>query len=122
MPRKHLSTEAARLAQRAQQRDWYRRNKAAHYKLVKANHRKRLARIRAMVNAIKTQPCADCGHTFDPVCMDFDHRPGEIKVADIARLSARGGSEAVLLAEIAKCDVVCACCHRLRTKRRGGWR
>lgn len=117
MPRKHPTSDAARTAQRASQRAWYRRNKASHYVLVKANSARRNARIRADVDAIKSQPCTDCGGTFDPICMDFDHRPGEIKVADVARL-ATGGSEARLYAEIAKCDVVCSNCHRLRTKRR----
>ncbi|HZT79397.1 MAG TPA: hypothetical protein VFA26_04215 [Gemmataceae bacterium] len=50
--------------------------------------------------------------------MDFDHRPGErsheLCMADLAMLKSR----AALLAEIAKCDVVCANCHRERTPRR----
>jgi hypothetical protein len=33
---------------------------------------------RAAINKIKSAPCMDCGLTFPAVCMDFDHRPGEI--------------------------------------------
>lgn len=61
----------------------------------------------------------DCGGTFDPVCMDFDHRPGELKLFNIAawRQYSAKVTTAKLLTEIAKCDVVCANCHRLRTHR-----
>lgn len=48
--------------------------------------------------------------------MDFDHRPGETKLFDIC-LGYRY-SRKKLDAEIAKCDVVCANCHRDRTYKR----
>jgi hypothetical protein len=53
--------------------------------------------------------------------MDFDHVRGT-KVADLARLRLARGGWSKLVAEIEKCDVVCANCHRLRTKlrREGG--
>jgi hypothetical protein len=57
----------------------------------------------------------DCGGTFPPECMDFDHRPGEKKLFGIGQ-GLRRKLEA-LLAEIAKCDLVCANCHRIRTHR-----
>lgn len=62
-------------------------------------------------------PCADCKHTYDPVCMDFDHLPGYSKVDDVASLPNRG-SPNLIRAELVKCEVVCANCHRLRTKLR----
>lgn len=51
--------------------------------------------------------------------MDFDHRPGEEKLFTIA--SASEQPRAVLMAEIAKCDIICSNCHRIRTAERGGW-
>lgn len=69
------------------------------------------------MHAAKSVPCADCGGTFDPVCMDFDHRPGEVKSRSVARMVGYPHDE--IRREIAKCDVVCANCHRLRTKSRG---
>jgi len=72
--------------------------------------------VRAAIAAAKSAPCLDCGNTFDPVCMDFDHRPGEAKKFGIARFGDR--PLGVVLQEIAKCDLVCSNCHRLRTHRR----
>lgn len=63
-----------------------------------------------------TTPCADCGRFFPPECVDFDHVRGE-KVSAVARMLSQRSTQA-LLNEIAKCDVVCACCHRTRTKAR----
>lgn len=79
---------------------------------------KRRSKHRAAVVAAKSVPCADCGGTFDPVCMDFDHRDGVEKLKEVSRLVYTTSVD-VVLAEIAKCDVVCANCHRLRSKARG---
>lgn len=73
---------------------------------------------RAIVLQLKAQPCADCHQTFDPVCMDFDHRAGERKRACVSELANKGSILAVVIDEISKCDLVCANCHRLRTKSR----
>ncbi len=73
--------------------------------------------IRILINEAKAAPCMDCGRTFDPVCMDFDHRPDEIKEHAIGSRKYTI-SKTQIRAEIAKCDVVCANCHRLRTKAR----
>jgi len=53
--------------------------------------------------------------------MDFDHLPGEDKVKYISKMVARSWSLAKIDAEIAKCELVCANCHRIRTARRQGW-
>lgn len=78
------------------------------------------ARLRAtvrkkLVDDIKLEAgCMDCGvKDYIPEVYDFDHRPGEEKVGNIA--SMKVGNMEKLLAEIAKCDVVCANCHRVRT-------
>lgn len=70
-----------------------------------------------IIRMAKAVPCTDCQRMFPTVCMDFDHRPECGKTENVAMLKSR--KKEILLAEIAKCDVVCACCHRLRTQRRG---
>lgn len=76
------------------------------------------AEMRAAVRAAKDRPCADCGGEYPSFVMDFDHVRGE-KVASIAvltyKLAATRAGLARLVAEMAKCDVVCANCHRVRT-------
>jgi len=80
----------------------------------------RLAERRALVWEAKDRPCMDCGGRFPPVAMDFDHRPGEVKLDDISKLMQKASNEA-LIAEMAKCDLVCANCHRVRTAQRQEW-
>jgi hypothetical protein len=56
--------------------------------------------------------CVDCGED-DPLVLEFDHRSEKL-----LRASETAAGRPVL-DEIAKCDVVCANCHRRRTARRG---
>ena len=69
--------------------------------------------LRDYRNEAKDVPCMDCGNRYPAVCMDFDHR--EDKKFNIGGSSV---SKETLIKEIAKCDVVCANCHRLRTQAR----
>lgn len=74
---------------------------------------------RAAIQAIKVERgCADCGWNENPVALDFDHRDGETKLLNIGQAVSRVSLDR-LLAEIAKCDVVCARCHRIRSHERG---
>ncbi len=69
------------------------------------------------IQKAKLKPCTDCGQSFPPECMDFDHRQGEAKLFNLSGMRTRKRTDLAL--EIAKCDVVCACCHRIRTRKRG---
>lgn len=74
----------------------------------------------AIARQIKLESgCVDCGYDAHVEALEFDHLPGNEKVSDIARLVGLSRtSKSRLLAEIAKCEVVCANCHRVRTARR----
>jgi hypothetical protein len=78
----------------------------------------RVLLAKRLVREAKRQPCADCKRRYPYYVLDFDHRPGEAKKANLSILVKRGASREVLLAEIAKCDLGCANCHRKRTYRR----
>ncbi len=87
-----------------------------HSDKVKATTAKRAARLTARIAELKANPCLDCGGTFPPECMDFDHRPGEVKLFGVSHGKAYAWER--VEAEIAKCDLVCANCHRIRTRAR----
>ena len=71
----------------------------------------------ADISKLKEAPCTDCGKTFPPECMDFDHvKERGPKLFNIAARVAC--SPKVIAAEIAKCDLVCSNCHRIRTRQR----
>ena len=71
----------------------------------------------ALIQTLRVCACMDCGRQFPFYVMDFDHRvPGE-KAFEITRMLGRTSTQN-LLDEIAKCDIVCANCHRERTFRR----
>jgi hypothetical protein len=65
------------------------------------------------------KPCADCGSVLPPAVMQWDHLPGTDKTAELGRLWRTYCKQRVL-DEIAKCELVCANCHALRTLRRRG--
>ena len=50
--------------------------------------------------------------------MDLDHLPEHEKSFGLSRAFFHPYSAAVVLAEIAKCQAVCANCHRIRTEAR----
>ena len=62
---------------------------------------------------LKSKPCTDCNKSYPPYVMQFDHRPGEIKSNEVGTML--GCSEDKIASEIAKCDLVCANCHAIRT-------
>src|SRR5574341_1978236 len=70
----------------------------------------------SMIATIKIdRGCIDCGYNENPAALDFDHVRGE-KLAGIGQL--RGTEISVLMAEIDKCEVRCANCHRISTAER----
>lgn len=76
----------------------------------------RYREARAVINAMKDRPCADCGGRFPPCAMDFDHPDPKHKAFTVADV-AGGGLTPKLLAEIAKTQIICSNCHRVRTER-----
>lgn len=73
--------------------------------------------IQIWYEAIKSNPCTDCGNKFPTCCMDFDHI-SEDKTAKIGQLATHCTDKQIIQEEIDKCELVCANCHRIRTSRR----
>lgn len=83
-----------------------------------ALYREKLAAVQAYKLAVG---CADCGYADHPEALEFDHLPGHPKRFAITSAIFSGFSFAAIFEEIEHTEVVCANCHRLRTKvrRRG---
>jgi hypothetical protein len=101
---------------RAYQRAHYHTNK----EIWRRKRMKYEAKIRALIVEAKDKPCQDCGGRWHPLVMEFDHLPGTKKRANLGDPLARKWGWATVQEEIAKCDVVCPTCHRIRTLRRLG--
>ena len=94
--------------QRQYERDWYARNRDKAIAKVK----KRKRAINEWFRAYKgTLACIRCGES-DPVTLDFHHRNPTEKEFSFHELWFRGWSVNRIMSEIAKCDVLCANCHR----------
>ena len=109
---------------RAQAREYYARNREAHLRVVMARRagQRRLA-VEAVGAYLLEHPCVDCDEV-DVRVLDFDHRVGSGKQAEVMRLVQNGYSVARVMAEISKCDVRCRNCHAKVTYERLGenWR
>lgn len=74
--------------------------------------------LRDILLRAKARPCTDCKKQFPPYVTEFDHVRFP-KRCHVSRMVYHGVPARVLLAEIAKCELVCACCHRIREFSRG---
>jgi hypothetical protein len=104
-------------------RAWYVRNRDEHKQRVAQRNERTLREYRQwLAEYLAEHPCVDCGET-DLRVLEFDHREGSDKIADVAALVSHLAKWSRVLAEIEKCDVRCANCHRRRTAERGSfWR
>lgn len=68
---------------------------------------------RQIIREAKDRPCADCGIAYPYYVMQFDHVQG-VKKFNIGVVGPTVSRDR-LMAEISKCEVVCANCHAERT-------
>jgi hypothetical protein len=94
--------------QRAAQRRHY-DNHPGYY-----SERRRIRRtaLRTWVSDYKRERgCSRCDE-HHPACLDFHHRDRADKEDCVSLMVEATRSRAVILAEIAKCDLLCSNCHR----------
>jgi hypothetical protein len=96
---------------RESRRKHYYNNKASY--ILRKTQKKNL--IKKYIQEAKNVVCTDCRNKFPYYVMDFDHLSDKIET--ISRMIDCGNLEKVR-SEIAKCEVVCANCHRIRTYNR----
>ncbi len=90
------------------QRDYYQQHKARMLQRT----RDRYNNQREKISAIKLESgCIRCGFNENPATLDFHHTDSSTKEGTIASFANR--SAAWVQAEIKKCIVLCANCHRI---------
>jgi len=97
---------------RAYHREWYHKNKGKRLTINKTYKDKLRMQYKLDKEA---QPCMDCNISYPWFVMQYDHLRS--KLADVSTL-VRNASGKKLREEIAKCDLVCANCHAIRTYNR----
>lgn len=106
---------------RACNRAWYVRNKDEHIRRVAVrNERVRGEHQERMAAYLREHPCVDCGES-DLRVLEFDHEDPADKTANVGRLLALALPWSTVVAEMEKCSVRCANCHRRRTAESYAW-
>ena len=86
-----------------------------HYRNVEWNTERTLrrrARLRMWLNDYKRERgCSNCAES-DPACLDFHHLDEHEKEMNVSKMVTNGYGKFRLEKEVAKCDVLCANCHR----------
>lgn len=92
----------------------------------KANYIKAKEVLNKLVAEAKQPGCSRCSEK-DPVCLEMHHRERDDKEIEVSRIRIgprTGWTEEKVKEEIAKCDILCANCHKKEHRDRltGGWR
>lgn len=94
---------------------WYPKNREKHLLYIARNK----VRIAKYIDEYKRKgTCTDCGFSGAdfPYVLDFDHKDrASEKEFSIGSWSRKVLSIDAIAKEIAKCELVCANCHRIRT-------
>lgn len=111
MPKKFATVEE----RRSYWNEWHHRNKNREdYKLAQANTKKRIRKNRRdwYQDLKKSLKCSRCG-IDDFRVLDFHHRDPNEKEVEVANMVRMRLSKKKILAEIEKCECLCANCHRI---------
>jgi|SRR5271157_1599006 len=97
--------------------EWYANpaNREKHIKRNRALQDKRLVEIRKWVDNYKIEHgCVDCGYNTNAAALDLDHRDPTQKRNTVSMLVRNMNSLDGVKTEVAKCEVRCANCHRIK--------
>jgi hypothetical protein len=115
----HLSRRSGRQAwckacRRAYDRAYWQRTRLRRLELRRVRQRELVESFQRL----KSETCcADCGGFFHFAAMQWDHLPGAEKLDEVSTLVRKGKTNRAR-EEIAKCELVCANCHAVRSYER----
>lgn len=92
--------------QRQLSKQWYRENKAKQIASVRKNNKRYTDAFKIWKSA---QKCSVCGESHPP-CLEFHHLDSDDKIGDVSNTKMQ--SIPKIVAELNKCAVLCANCHR----------
>lgn len=91
---------------------WRQKNREQYMRGIKKSNARRLTVLRDYLIKIKAESaCIKCGEDTD-CCLDFHHRDPATKSFAVSQGPTRKVSLRRFQAEINKCDILCANCHR----------
>ena len=115
------SRTGCRSCNREYQRSWLSKNRETQRKRVNDNNKKLKKRNAEYIcNFLSANPCVVCSES-DIVVLDFDHIDPKTKYKTISEMIRTASSLEKIIEEIAKCQVLCANCHRRKTAESSGW-
>ena len=101
---------------KAYDKAWYKKHRERRKDQIKLSVYNRRKRIRDKVfDYLKSHSCIDCGEK-DFAVLEFDHLRDKSTTISVMMNSCFSWDKVMI--EIAKCEVVCANCHRRRTYKR----
>ena len=93
-------------------RQWYQKNLGKERERLRKSNKRRKVEIAEWFETYKVNlSCKECGESHIG-CLDFHHRNPDEKDFEVSVAVCRGWSRERILAEVEKCDVLCANCHR----------
>lgn len=99
---------------KAERKIYYQKNKEKEKERRKINYRNVKEKHKWVSDLKRTKGCLRCEEN-DPVCLDFDHIDPTTKEYNVASMVVRNLSREAIETEIAKCQILCANCHRKKT-------
>lgn len=100
--------------QKAAQAKWSRENRDKTNKYRKANRDKAREKLKLIK---ESSPCSDCKNFYPYYVMQFDHVKDD-KIENIGTMASKNAAWSKIEKEIAKCELVCANCHAVRSYER----
>src|SRR5258708_29273690 len=97
-----------KMSQSESSRKHYLKNRAARIADKNARKKRNADYIREYK---RTHLCSICGES-EPCCLDFHHTDQSQKSDVLGRMAHRGRGLKFIIEEIAKCEILCANCHR----------
>lgn len=107
---------SCKMCRRSSEREYYQNNSSRREAMERRKQKCIKEYWEFIVEHLSSNHCVDCGES-NPIKLEFDHL--ESKENNIS--SMRTHSIKSVREEVAKCEVVCANCHRVRTAKRAGY-